>query len=110
MGVMLKRLLAAVCAGGVCLMLAYYLGWFNPGYGKVSERAYEFSKAIYGACLNQSESHLAKVERLLADATPESLPDKERAWLKQIVDRARSGDWDVAAQHARRMMDDQVDR
>lgn len=108
MGVVVKQLVGVVCAIGLCLMLAFYLGWFDPGYGKVSEKAYALSKALYGACLNKNEEHLAKVENLLSSTGSESLSDQERVWLKQIVDRARQGSWDEAAKNARRMMDDQV--
>lgn len=108
MGVTAKQTFSIAILIAFALMVASYLGWFDMGYGKVSERAYEFSKSLYSACLNQNEMHLGKVERLLAETDPASLTENERVWLEQIVKRARAGDWKNAAKSARRMLDDQV--
>lgn len=109
MGITAQRVLAIASLLALSVTLAFTLGWFDFGYGKVSEQAYEFSKALYSACLNRNDEHLGKVERLLAETGNDSLSAKERQWLEGICQRARAGQWEVAARYARRMMDDQVE-
>ena len=98
--------LAAFVLGG--LMLIGIVGWMNRGYGEISPVAYEYSKALYSACLNKSELHLSKVEQSLGNSNDESLTSNERIWLEAIFDEARDGNWQAAAKKARRMMEDQV--
>ena len=91
---------------GVLITLCFF--WLNRGYGEVSPLTYQYSKALYSACLNRSTSHLDQVEQLLSKADAESLPTKERQWIDDIIVEARDGDWQSAAKKARRMMEDQV--
>ena len=90
----------------ILLVGSYF--WLYRGYGEVSPRTYQFSKAIYSACLKKSDDHLAKVEELLNESDGASLPTNEAIWLDQIIEIARSGNWDSAAKKAKRMMEDQV--
>ena len=78
------------------VLLVLVVGYWslNRGYGEVSPVTYEFSKALYSACLKKSDEHLGKIEDMLDDAGEEAPPMKERKWLKQIIDRARKGQWD----------------
>jgi hypothetical protein len=107
--------------GGLALALAVVIAIVvvsQRGYGKVSSRAYEFSKAIYGACLSQSEARLAKVEKMLDEdagqvaegtASVEQVVSlRERQWLESMIQLARDGQWKSAAKQCRRMMNDQV--
>lgn len=81
------------------------------GYPKVSEKAYEISKALYGACNQQSEERLAKVSTVIEDSLEDgSLDEREGRWLRAIIATARGGDWGPAASEARRIMSDQVGR
>lgn len=95
--------------------------WLNRGYGPVSERTYELSKAIYGACLAKSEARLGKIEVLLreeVDVAPNvddgsisheaAVPANERKWMQGIIQLAREGHWETAAKKSRRIMLDQV--
>jgi len=81
--------------------------WLNQRYGTVSNQAYEFSKAIYGACLAKSE-RLDKVQQLFDDSSNAELPAHEREWLEAIISTARDENWESAAEQARRMMQDQA--
>ena len=92
----------------VAILLAGSFFWLYQGYGEVSPRTYQISKAIYSACLKKSHDHLAKVEELLNESDEASLPTNEAIWLDQIIKIARSGNWDSAAKKAKRMMEDQV--
>jgi hypothetical protein len=101
-----------VKSSGVFLLAAIlvvwgYL-WMNQGYGEVSQQTYEFSKAIYGACLAKSEQRLDKIQNLLDDSSGDQLPGHERKWLEAIISNARAENWKVAAKEARSMMEDQA--
>ncbi len=98
--IILFSVLTLVLVGG-------YL-WMNRGYGEVTPKTYQFSKAIYSACLKKSDEHLAKVRTLLLASDKFSIPTHERVWLEQITDLAQRGNWESAANKARRMMEDQV--
>ncbi len=92
----------------VILLVAGY-SWINRGYGEVSPQAYQFSKAVYSACLNQNDEHLDKIANLMGGDEGAELSDTERRWLADMIARAESGDWKSAARKARRMMEDQVE-
>lgn len=96
-------LLGLVAAGGI--LLAVSLAW-NRGYGEVSPETYQYSKALYSACLNRNKEHLEKIETLLS--TSQDVPQNEREWLEAIVAQAQSDDWVSASKDARRMMEDQI--
>ena len=96
-----------VTATIVVALVAGYL-WIDFGYGEVSPQTYQFSKALYSACQNKNEQHLAKVSELLESEEGTELPDEERQWLMNILKRAQAGDWEAAAKQARQMMEDQV--
>lgn len=88
------------------IVLIAGLWWFNQGYGEISPKTYQYSKALCSACLNKSEVHLSKVREMLANE--DVLPAKERSWIDAIVADADDGNWERAARKARRMMEDQV--
>ena len=92
------------------LLLVLVAGYLSVtrGYGEVSPETYQFSKALYSACLKKSDEHLAKVEELLDESDDLSLPSNERIWIDKIIKLARSGDWKSAAKKAKRMMEDQL--
>lgn len=98
--------LTTLVLAGFLLVLGFW--WLNRGYGEVSPMTYEYSKALYSACLNRNEEHLGKVEGLLATNEAEGLPANERKWIDAIIAEARDGQWETAATKARRMMEDQV--
>ncbi len=87
---------------------AFGLWYLNQGYGKVSALTYEYSKALYSACLSRNETHLTKVEEMLSQDDINAIPSNERAWIEAIIADARNGQWTTAANQARRMMEDQV--
>lgn len=95
------------CITVIGMLLAGFW-WFNRGYGEVSPLAYEYSKALYSACLNKNEEQLGKVESLLAGGSTETLPSNERQWIDAIIEEARNGKWQSAARKSRRIMEDQV--
>ena len=96
-------LLGFVAVVSIGLALSF---WLNRGYGEVSPETYEYSKALYSACLNKNKEHLDKVEALLVSS--ENVPQNERNWLESIIERARGEHWKSASNDARRMMEDQV--
>lgn len=103
----MKKLIAALLT--IALIVGGYW-WMNRGYGEVSREAYEFSKAIYGACLAQSEQRLDKVQQLLDDPSHAELPSHERKWLETIIADARAENWKTASKKARRMMENQAQK
>lgn len=98
-----------ILAAATACLIAFCFFWFNRGYGKVSPRAYEYSRAIYSTCLIKSEEGLARVEDQLANEEAADLTDREKSWLDSILAKARAGDWQAASQKAKRMMEDQVE-
>lgn len=93
----------------IVLVVAAIVWYSNRGYGKVSTDTWQVAQAICGACMEQSEMRIEKVEALLADPQGElEISDREHSWLLDMVGKARDGQWDVAAQWARQMMREQV--
>lgn len=97
-------LLVLVSLTGAVLTVGF---WLNSGYGEVSPKAYQYSKALYSACLNKNKDHLSKIEAMVSDS--EELPARERRWLSEIIERAHRDDWDSASKEARRILEDQVE-
>ena len=95
----------------VLLIGAVMVCWTSRGYGKVSPGAYEFSKAIIGACQAKSDDRVKAVEGLLAEDSDVvvKISNTERGWLESMISKAKDGDWKSAANSARRMMEDQVE-
>jgi hypothetical protein len=103
-----RRSLIFVLLSGMLLVLVGGYLWVNRGYGEVSPDTYQFSKALYSACLKKSDEHLDMVDKLLNESDDLSLPPNEQIWIEKIIKLARSGDWKSAAKKAKRMMEDQV--
>lgn len=80
-------------------------------YPEVSPRTYEISKALYSVCNLKRKAELDKVEDAISAAvTASELSENESKWLMAIVERARSGEWEEAAEEARAILQDQVNR
>ena len=101
----LRNLIAAI---GILALLVLSFWWLNQGYGKVSPETYQFSQSLYSACLKKSDEHLEKVTQMLDEDRSHSIPAHELKWLKSIISKAESGQWESAAKMAKRIMDDQV--
>ncbi len=99
--------LGSVLAILVILVASFWL--MNRGYGDVSPRTYEFSGALYSACLKKNEEQVAIVAEMLKETDDKIVSRKERKWLRDIISTAENGNWQTAASRARRMMEDQVD-
>ncbi|WP_425399599.1 hypothetical protein [Aeoliella sp.] len=79
------------------------------GYGEVSTKAYEYSKALYSITNRQAEGKLDEVTAQIAQAADDGqLSDAEAGMLQAIVDKAVSGDWKAANRDARALMEAQV--
>jgi len=80
------------------------------GYPKVSPKAYELSQALYTICNQRSGERLPLVSDLIEQSLEEgTLTAREGRWLSDIVATGEAGDWEEAAQEARRIMADQVE-
>lgn len=104
-GSVTKALFFVLLVTGIFLV-GYLL--LNPGYGTVSRQAYDFSKAIYGACLAKSEQRLETIDKMLEASVADGLPSHEHAWLKAMINTARTKDWEAAAKKAKDMMKHQA--
>ena len=82
--------------------------WLNQGYGEVSPQTYQYSKALYIACLSKNEAQLEKIQEMIQSEKAQAMPDTERQWIEAIVSQAEQGQWKDAAKQAKRMMKDQV--
>jgi hypothetical protein len=79
------------------------------GYPEVSPKTYEVANALYAAANRQSTEHVEKAavitEELLAIG---DISEREAGWLREIAEKARSGDWNGAAAEARALIADQA--
>lgn len=90
-----------------CVCLICCLGC---GYPEVSPQAYDITKALYSVCNLKREGDLDKVTDTISKAVTNSqLSEDESEWLLAIVEKARNGEWEVAAQEAHSILKDQVD-
>lgn len=104
-----KNRSAVLAAGLLALVAAVAIVlWLNQGYGEVSPQTYQYSKALYSACLSKNEAHLEKIQEMLQSTQAQAMPDAERKWIEAIAAQAAQGQWDSAAKQAKRMMTDQV--
>lgn len=96
---------------GCLLLLGGILIWryYPNGYGKVDQKSYQISQAIYSASLERDLGRVQRVEAKL-NAADLQIPDLERQWLLEIIEDAKSGNWDSAIRMSRRMLKDQNDR
>ena len=80
------------------------------GYPQVSPKAYEISKALYTVCNLKRQDDLDKVADAISTAESASeLNEGESGWLIEIVEQARSGEWEAAELESRLILEDQVD-
>jgi len=105
------KAVAGMAAGVVVILLACLVIWSFSGYGEVSEKTYQFATAAYGASMARSPERIAKLEEMLGEQTfRDALSAPEIGWCENILDQANNGDWTRAAESARRIMEDQVNR
>lgn len=79
------------------------------GYGKVSSRTYEISKALYSICNQKKPEKLDQVTKLIATSLEEKkVSQREANWLNEIVELATKENWDEATQKSRQIMEDQI--
>jgi len=96
---------AAIIAAALLSQLA------GCGYPQVSPKTYELSKALYSVCNQKSAERLPIISELIQDSLADgSIGESEGKWLNDIIAIAQNGDWESAAQSARRILADQVDR
>ncbi len=80
------------------------------GYGKVSPKAYEYAKGLYGVCSRRDENRLKKISSMIDQAQKRGeITEEEEGWLNEIVKQGKAGNWDSAIHMARRMMEDQAE-
>ena len=95
----------------VGLLLAGLVVWklFIAGYGEISPKTYELANALYAICNQGDEERLGRFESLVEKSLEsEEISHREAGWLNQIVETARSGDWETASTSCREMIADQV--
>ncbi|MEM7454382.1 MAG: hypothetical protein AAF456_08495 [Planctomycetota bacterium] len=103
-----KTALAYFAVAAVVIALVVWSS--NQGYGKVSQSAYEVATATYSASLARSLERIESVEELLEeDSRLAAMSEQEVRWLRDILDSAKAGHWEEAADAARMMMEDQVE-
>ena len=91
----------------VFVCLSFCLGC---GYPEVGPKAYEISKALYSVCNLKRQDDLDRISEAISRAASNSeLSESESGWLMAIVEQARSGEWEAAAEEARSILQDQVD-
>ena len=109
---MKNQSLMATILVAVVFLVTGIIYWCSSGYGKVSDDAYAVAKTLVGTCLAKSDERLEKVVSLLegdGENEPLEITDRERQWLESMIQKARNGDWESAANSARQMMEDQVE-
>ena len=80
-------------------------------YGRVSPACCQTAMALYSACNRHDNDRLATIRKLVTTSEESSeMSNREADWLLQIVTTAESGDWEIAMQDARTMLDEQVTR
>ena len=101
-----KKIVWGIAAAGLLAAIALLI---PRGYGLLSEQGYQISLATYSACNRKDTDTLNElVELIQAGQTTGELSKQESGWLIDIIETARSGDWDAAMQEARQLLDDQV--
>ncbi|MBD3672282.1 MAG: hypothetical protein HUJ26_02035 [Planctomycetaceae bacterium] len=79
------------------------------GYPDVSPQAYSIAKSLYSATNLKQTDRLNAIESLIEESLKqEELSDREAAYLKEIIETARAGDWEDAQQEVRELMEDQI--
>jgi len=91
------------------LMLSGWYLWPRPV--QLSTEGYEIATALYRICNQQEQTLLgalqAELDTLKNDA---DIREPELVYLQQIIDLAKSGEWESAMRAARDAMNDQVQR
>ncbi|MBI1310345.1 hypothetical protein GC176_03485 [bacterium] len=84
-------------------------GMNGCGYPEVSQKTYDVANALFAASNRRSAEHIEKAAVLVSELQAAGeITEREAGWLLEIVEQARSGDWDGAATEARTLIADQV--
>lgn len=79
------------------------------GYGEISPTAYDDAKAVYSISNRRAAERIESASAQIAlELRKGGLSEKEAAWLTDILDTAKAGDWSAATHAARRLMEDQA--
>ncbi len=96
---------------GISLLIGgvvYYLA--NRGYAEVSETGYEFGLALMSACNRQDFEQIRKIDQQFEQlVAANKMPEYDEKVLRDIIDSANSGEWNVANRHIRSLMNAQID-
>jgi hypothetical protein len=105
-----RRKMACAIASVVLVVGVGLLIWsFNRGYGTVTHRSYEIATALFSACNRKDAATLDKLEPLLTDAVASNeVTIREARWLQGMINKARSGQWQVACRSCRQLLNDQA--
>ena len=94
-----------------CLLCLLALTMSGCGYGEVSPTAYEYAKSLYNITNRRLDGHLDKVHsQIVASEKQGEISLREAKWLLDIHDDAKNGQWQVAMQSSRRLLEDQVQK
>ena len=79
----------AAFAAAIVAAVILVLVWSTPHYGEVSEKAYQFATASYGACMARNPERVAKLEALLSNEDfRNELSNQEVVWCEDFERRA----------------------
>ena len=92
------------------LLLGAALWWLNSGYGKTSEKGYQFATALFSACNRKNSDKLQEIATMLdASQAAGELGQAEFRDLRTIVDVGLAGNWTEASRRTRALMEAQVE-
>lgn len=95
----------------LALLITMAVLFTGCGYGEISPAAYDYSMAMYAISNRQATDKLDGVsQQIEASLAAGELTAREAAWLEDIIQDGRRGEWKSAAKASRRMMEDQVRR
>ena len=91
------------------ICLACLLVLLGCGYGEVAPVTYQYAQSLITVCSLKDEARLAEIEtKIKTLQTDGELPEREAGWLLEIVELAKSGNWEQAGSNARALMKDQA--
>ena len=81
------------------------------GYPEVSPQTYHLARALNAVCDFRMDDKLGEMtDRIQVSLSNDDITTTEAGWLLEIVETARSGDWEQARSESRQMLADQVGR
>jgi hypothetical protein len=79
------------------------------GYGETSRGCYDLATAIYSIANRRAATELELAEKLIHEtAQAGDITAREQAWLQEMIDQARDGEWSETARAARGLMEAQA--